>query len=80
MNTNQIIDVLENTLQNIKKAISNIDYAESYSFSSATSSYCSSAKDYLYNMEKNLTELINCLTTKEETSVKTNNDEIERSL
>lgn len=51
---NNIIEFLQKSTEKINSAISDIDYASSYSRSSASSSYCSYAQSTLRNVKEEL--------------------------
>ena len=61
MDEKEMLDMLQVTLDKVNSAISDIGYADSYSYGRASNNYCSYAKSSLYEARNNLTTMINAL-------------------
>ena len=75
--SNNISEILQNNIGKINNAISNADYASSYSRSSASSSYCSYAKSSLRSVQEEFKQIISNL---DKSKSQSNEEDLERSL
>ena len=76
MQEKEIIEVLKYDLAKVKNAISCVNSAESYSYSSVTTTECGYAISYLREVERHLTKLINELSKEAECDKDISNEEM----
>ena len=75
-NQDNLVNILQNSISKINSAISDIDYASSYSRSSAVSSYCSYATRTLRGVKEELKSLSSNL---DKNKSQSNEEDLERA-